>query len=168
MTSITDQLSRLCSSTAIRNASWSTSLRPQEVLSFCEVTTPRDTAALPEMSLRCSSESDRRTRSIASGFMNLAMNGVDAMKPAVGSPELTLRMQRDVTRQLVISACFTGVARPREANTACTQVVEWTKTSLEVSSFNIGHNRSLLCATSNSGHGRISHFTLPTKSGAWA
>lgn len=100
--------------------------------------------------------------------MNLAMNGVDAMKPVVGSPELTLRLQRNVTRQLVISASFTGVARPREANTACTTGVERIKTGLEVSPSNIGHNRSLLCATSNSGHDGTSHFTLPTTSGAWA
>jgi PAS domain S-box-containing protein len=98
-------------------------------------------------------------------FMNLMLNGIDAMKGTTGRAELTIKSEvRD--GQLLISVCDTGVGLPPEQAEEIFKAFFTTKDKgtgmgLPISRSIIESHGGRLWAASASGRGAAFHFTLP-------
>jgi PAS domain S-box-containing protein len=98
-------------------------------------------------------------------FMNLMLNGIDAMKEATGS-ELTIKSEAGGDGQLLISVSDTGVGLPPEQADQIFKPFFTTKDNgtgmgLPISRSIIESHGGRLWAASTSGRGATFHFTLP-------
>lgn len=100
-------------------------------------------------------------------LMNLMVNGMDAMKGAAGTRELTLVSQRAGSDQVMVSVSDNGVGLPIEAgrifNAFFTTKPNGTGMGLAISRTIIESHGGRLWASSNSDRGATFHFTLPTE-----
>jgi PAS domain S-box-containing protein len=101
-------------------------------------------------------------------FMNLMLNGIDAMKDVGTARELTIRSQRVKEGQLLISVSDTGIGLPPQQpeqifSAFFTTKAHGTGMGLPISRSIIESHRGRLWATSNSGQGASFHFTLPSE-----
>src|ERR1700693_2665384 len=101
-------------------------------------------------------------------FMNLMLNGIDAMKETTGGGELTINSQRGENEQLVVSVSDTGVGLPAEQvdqifNAFFTIKPHGTGMGLSISRSIIESHGGRLWAADNSPRGASFCFTLPTK-----
>jgi len=100
-------------------------------------------------------------------FMNLMLNGIDAMKDMNGGGELTITSQCDENGQLLITVSDSGVGLPPEQadkifNAFFTTKPEGTGMGLSISRSIVESHRGRLWATDNSPRGAIFHLSLPT------
>jgi signal transduction histidine kinase len=98
-------------------------------------------------------------------FMNLMLNGIDAMKEVSGGSELTIRSEAE-NGQLMISVADTGVGLLKEQAEQIFRAFFTTKDhgtgmGLPISRSIIESHGGRLWATSNSGRGATFQFTLP-------
>jgi C4-dicarboxylate-specific signal transduction histidine kinase len=98
-------------------------------------------------------------------FMNLMLNGIDAMKETSGRSELTIKSESD-DGQLLISVSDTGVGLPPEQTEQIfraffTTKVNGTGMGLPISRSIIESHGGRLWAIDNSGRGTTFQFTLP-------
>jgi PAS domain S-box-containing protein len=105
-------------------------------------------------------------------FMNLMLNGIDAMKESGRGNELTIKSEATDGR-LLISVRDTGIGiPPQEANqifnTFFTTKAHGTGMGLPISRSIIESHGGRLWATANPGRGATFHLTLPTSIGAHA
>ena len=101
-------------------------------------------------------------------FMNLMLNGIDAMKGITGGGELTIQSQRGENEQLVVSVSDTGVGLPAEQadqifNAFFTTKPHGTGMALRISRSIVESHGGRLWAEHNPPRGATFHFTLPTK-----
>jgi PAS domain S-box-containing protein len=100
-------------------------------------------------------------------FMNLMLNGFDAMKELSAERELTIRSQRVKDGQLMISVSDTGVGLPQQPeqifSAFFTTKAHGTGMGLPISRSIIESHGGRLWATSNSERGASFHFTLPNE-----
>jgi PAS domain S-box-containing protein len=101
-------------------------------------------------------------------FMNLMLNGIDAMKETTGGGELTINSQRGENEQLVVSVSDTGVGLPLEQvdqifNAFFTTKPHGTGMGLRISRSIIESHGGRLWAADNSPRGASFCFTLPTE-----
>jgi signal transduction histidine kinase len=101
-------------------------------------------------------------------FMNLMLNGIEAMKDTSAACELTIKSQRANNGHLLISISDTGVGlAPQQAdqifNPFFTTKPEGTGMGLAISRSIIEAHGGRLWATANSGRGATFHFTLPSE-----
>jgi signal transduction histidine kinase len=101
-------------------------------------------------------------------FMNLMLNGIDAIKGASAAGELTVRSERGPNGQLLISVSDTGVGLPpQEAdlifNAFFTTKPNGTGMGLPISRSIIESHGGRLWAAANSGRGATFQFTLPSE-----
>jgi PAS domain S-box-containing protein len=101
-------------------------------------------------------------------FMNLMLNGIDAMKETTGGGELTINSQRGENEQLVVSVSDTGVGLPAERvdqifNAFFTTKPHGTGMGLRISRSIIESHGGRLWAADNSPRGASFCFTLPTE-----
>ena len=99
-------------------------------------------------------------------FMNLMLNGIEAMKDS-GGGELTVRSQLQDS-QLLISVSDTGVGLPTDKGDQIFSAFFTTKTQgsgmgLAISRSIVESHGGRLWATANDGRGAIFHFTLPAE-----
>jgi signal transduction histidine kinase len=100
-------------------------------------------------------------------FMNLMINGIEAMKHMDPPGELTIKSQAD-NRELLFSLSDTGVGLPTEQadeifKAFYTTKPEGTGMGLAISRSIIEVHGGRLWATANSGSGATFHFTLPNE-----
>ena len=100
-------------------------------------------------------------------FMNLMINGIEAMKDMDPPGELTIKSQAD-DRELLFSVSDTGVGLPTGQadeifNAFYTTKPEGTGMGLAISRSIIEVHGGRLWATANSGSGATFHFTLPNE-----
>ena len=100
-------------------------------------------------------------------FMNLMLNGIDAMKDLSVARELTIGSQRVKDGQLMISVSDTGIGLPLQQpeqifSAFFTTKAHGTGMGLPISRSIIESHGGSLWATSNSGRGASFHFTLPS------
>jgi C4-dicarboxylate-specific signal transduction histidine kinase len=98
-------------------------------------------------------------------FMNLMLNGIDAMKDVCTARELTIRSQRVKDGQLMISVSDTGIGLPLQQpeqifSAFFTTKAHGTGMGLPISRSIIESHGGRLWATSNSEGGASFHFTL--------
>jgi C4-dicarboxylate-specific signal transduction histidine kinase len=98
-------------------------------------------------------------------FMNLMLNGIDAMKDLGTARELTIRSQRNKDGQLIISVSDTGIGLPQQQpeqifGAFFTTKAQGTGMGLPISRSIIESHGGRLWATSNSERGASFHFTL--------
>jgi PAS domain S-box-containing protein len=98
-------------------------------------------------------------------FMNLMLNGIDAMKETSGGSELAIKSETDAC-QLLISVSDTGVGLPQEQGDQIFGAFFTTKDNgtgmgLPISRSIIESHGGRLWGTSNSGRGATFQFTLP-------
>ena len=98
-------------------------------------------------------------------FMNLMLNGIDAMKEMSGGSELTIKSEVE-NGQLMISVSDTGVGLPTEQADQIFKAFFTTKDNgtgmgLPISRSIIESHGGRLWATGNSGRGATFQFTLP-------
>jgi PAS domain S-box-containing protein len=103
-------------------------------------------------------------------FMNLMLNGIDAMKETSGGPELAIKSETD-DGQLLISVSDTGVGLPPEQADQIFRAFFTTKDNgtgmgLPISRSIIESHGGRLWATGASGRGATFQFTLPATVGA--
>jgi C4-dicarboxylate-specific signal transduction histidine kinase len=101
-------------------------------------------------------------------FMNLMLNGIDAMKDVGTARELTIRSQRVKDGPLMISVSDTGIGlpllQPEEIFSAFfTTKAQGTGMGLPISRSIIVSHGGRLWATSNSERGASFHFSLPSE-----
>ena len=101
-------------------------------------------------------------------FMNLMLNGIDAMKDVDIACELTIRSQRVKDGQVMISVSDTGVGLPVQQpeqifSAFFTTKAHGTGMGLPISRSIIESHGGRLWATSNSERGASFHFTLPNE-----
>jgi PAS domain S-box-containing protein len=101
-------------------------------------------------------------------FMNLMLNGIEAMKDMDSPGELTIRLQQAENGQLLISVSDTGVGLPAQQadqifNAFFTTKAHGTGMGLSISRSIIESHGGRLWATANPGRGATFHLTLPTK-----
>jgi PAS domain S-box-containing protein len=101
-------------------------------------------------------------------FMNLMLNGIDAMKDIGTAGELTIKSQQLKEGQLLVSVCDTGIGLPQQEAEQMFSAFFSTKAhgtgmGLPISRSIIESHGGRLWATSNSGRGASFHFTLPSK-----
>jgi len=101
-------------------------------------------------------------------FMNLMLNGIEAMKDMGTGGELTIKSQPDDHRHLLISVTDTGVGlAPEQAeqifNAFFTTKPQGTGMGLPISRSIIESHGGRLWASSNSGPGATFQFTLPSE-----
>ena len=101
-------------------------------------------------------------------FMNLMLNGIDAMKDVCTARELTIKSQEVEDGQLLISVSDTGIGLPPQQaeqifSAFFTTKANGTGMGLPISRSIIESHGGRLWATSNSGRGASFHFTLPSK-----
>jgi PAS domain S-box-containing protein len=99
-------------------------------------------------------------------FMNLMLNGIDAMKETTGGGELTINSQRGENEQLAVSVSDTGVGLPPEQvdqifNAFFTTKPQGTGMGLHISRSIVESHGGRLWATNNSSRGASFYFTLP-------
>jgi PAS domain S-box-containing protein len=98
-------------------------------------------------------------------FMNLMLNGIEAMNDAGAALELTIRSQRMQNGQLLISVSDTGTGLPQKPeeifNAFFTTKPQGTGMGLPISRSIIESHGGRLWADSNSEGGASFHFTLP-------
>jgi PAS domain S-box-containing protein len=99
-------------------------------------------------------------------FMNLMLNGIDAMKASTGAGELTIKSETS-DGQLLISVSDTGVGFPPEQADQIFSAFFTTKDNgtgmgLPISRSIIESHGGRLWAAANSGQGATFQFTLPT------
>jgi PAS domain S-box-containing protein len=99
-------------------------------------------------------------------FMNLMLNGIDAMKDLSAARELTILSQRVKDGQLMISVSDTGIGLPLQQpeqifSAFFTTKAHGTGMGLPISRSIIESHGGRLWATSNSERGASFHFTLP-------
>jgi signal transduction histidine kinase len=100
-------------------------------------------------------------------FMNLMLNGIEAMKDIDPPGELTIKSQAN-HGELLFSVSDTGVGLPAEQadeifNAFYTTKTEGTGMGLAISRSIIEVHGGRLWATANSGPGATFHFNLPNK-----
>ena len=101
-------------------------------------------------------------------FMNLMLNGIDAMKGISAPGELTIRSERSASGQLLISVSDTGVGLPAQQgdlifNAFFTTKANGTGMGLPISRSIIESHGGRLWAAANSGRGATFQFTLPSE-----
>jgi PAS domain S-box-containing protein len=101
-------------------------------------------------------------------FMNLMLNGIDAMANTEGLRELTIKSQDSKNGDLLFSVTDTGVGLPHHKgdqifNAFVTTKAHGTGMGLSISRSIIESHGGRLWAESNSGSGATFLFTLPTK-----
>ena len=101
-------------------------------------------------------------------FMNLMLNGIDAMKDMRPTGELTIRSERAADGQVLISVSDTGVGLPPQQadeifNAFFTTKPDGTGMGLPISRSIIESHGGRLWAAGNSGPGATFHFTLPVE-----
>jgi signal transduction histidine kinase len=101
-------------------------------------------------------------------FMNLMLNGIDAMKDLSAARELTIRSQRVKDGQLMISVSDTGIGLPLQQpeqifSAFFTTKAHGTGMGLPISRSIIESHGGRLWATSNSERGASFHFSLPSE-----
>ncbi len=99
-------------------------------------------------------------------IMNLMANGIDAMKEANGTRELTINSQRAESQQLIVSIGDTGVGLPvgqadQIFNAFFTTKPNGTGMGLRISRSIIESHGGRLWAADNSPRGAIFHLSLP-------
>ncbi len=99
-------------------------------------------------------------------FMNLMLNGIDAMKDISSTRELTIKSQQVKHGQLLISVSDTGIGLPPQRaeqifSAFFTTKAHGTGMGLPISRSIIETHGGRLWATSDSGRGASFHFTLP-------
>lgn len=104
-------------------------------------------------------------------FMNLMLNGIEAMENMNTQGKLTVRSQKDDGGQLVISVMETGVGVPPEKieqifNAFFTSTHQGSGMGLAIGRSIIESHRGRLWASPNAGPGATFHFTLPTRRNA--
>ncbi|MGO9437029.1 MAG: MEDS domain-containing protein [Terracidiphilus sp.] len=102
-------------------------------------------------------------------FMNLMVNGIDAMKDVSTKRELTVRAQQVMDGQLQISVSDTGIGLPPQQAEQVfiaffTTKAHGTGMGLPISRSIIETHGGRLWATSDTGRGASFHFTLPSES----
>ena len=105
-------------------------------------------------------------------FMNLMLNGIDAMKGTTGRGELTIKLEA-ANGQLLISVSDTGVGLPPEQPEQIFKAFFTTKDNgtgmgLPISRSIIESHGGRLWATGTSRRGATFHFTLPATAAAHA
>jgi PAS domain S-box-containing protein len=101
-------------------------------------------------------------------FMNLMLNGIDAIKDRSAAGELTIRSERVASDQLLISVSDTGVGLPPEHTAQIFDAFFSTKRDgtgmgLPISRSIIESHGGRLWAAANSERGATFHFTLPSE-----
>ncbi len=101
-------------------------------------------------------------------FMNLMLNGIDAMKGIGAAGELTIRSERSGNGQLLISVSDTGVGLPPHQADLIFSAFFTTKPTgtgmgLPISRSIIESHGGQLWAAANSGRGATFQFTLPSE-----
>lgn len=101
-------------------------------------------------------------------FMNLMLNGIEAMKNMNAQGKLTIKSQQDDSGQLLISVMDTGVGVPPEKieqifNPFFTSKPEGTGMGLAISRSIIVSHGGRLWAVPNPESGATFHFTLPAR-----
>jgi len=104
-------------------------------------------------------------------FMNIMLNGIDAMKGTAGGGELTINSQRGENEQLVVSVSDTGVGLPPEQadqifNAFFTTKPHGTGMGLHISRSIVESHGGRLWAADNSPRGARFYFTLPSAGAA--
>src|SRR6266849_3450216 len=104
-------------------------------------------------------------------FMNLMLNGIDAMKDMNAGSELTIKSQQAENGQLLISVSDTGVGLPPQQadqifNAFFTTKLHGTGMGLAISRSIVESHGGRLWAADNSPRGASFHLTLPTKAEA--
>ena len=104
-------------------------------------------------------------------FMNIMLNGIDAMKGTAGGGELTINSQRGGNEQLVVSVSDTGVGLPPEQadqifNAFFTTKPHGTGMGLHISRSIVESHGGRLWAAGNSPRGARFYFTLPSAGAA--
>jgi PAS domain S-box-containing protein len=99
-------------------------------------------------------------------FMNLMLNGIEAMKDTAG--ELTIRSQRGPDNELLISVSDTGVGLPPERsdqifNAFFTTKPEGTGMGLAITRSILESHGGRVWVTPGAGRGATFHFTLPSE-----
>ena len=99
-------------------------------------------------------------------FMNLMLNGIEAMKDTAG--ELTIKSQRGQDSQLLISVSDTGVGLPADKadqifNAFFTTKPEGTGMGLAITRSILESHGGRVWVTGGSGRGATFQFTLPTE-----
>ena len=99
-------------------------------------------------------------------FMNLMLNGIEAMKDTGTAGELTIRLKQNDSCQLLVSVDDTGVGlQPEQVeqvfNTFYTTKTQGTGMGLPISRSIIESHGGRLWASPNQGRGATFHFTLP-------
>jgi signal transduction histidine kinase len=100
-------------------------------------------------------------------FMNLMLNGIDAMKDMNQGGELTITSQCEENGQLLISVSDTGVGLPPNQvdkifNAFFTTKPQGTGMGLSISRSIVESHRGRLWATDNSPRGAIFYISFPT------
>jgi signal transduction histidine kinase len=100
-------------------------------------------------------------------FMNLMLNGIDAMKDMNEGGELTITARCEENSQLLISVSDTGVGLPPKQvdkifNAFFTTKPQGTGMGLSISRSIVESHRGRLWATDNSPRGAIFYLSLPT------
>jgi signal transduction histidine kinase len=103
-------------------------------------------------------------------FMNLILNGIDAMKGNGAAGELTIRSERSGTGQLLISVSDTGVGLPPQQADLIFNAFFTTKANglgmgLSISRSIIESHGGKLWAIANPLRGATFQFTLPEAGG---
>lgn len=101
-------------------------------------------------------------------FMNLMLNGIEAMKDMNGGGELTIQSRHAEDGQLMVSVSDTGLGLPPQQaeqifNAFFTTKLHGTGMGLCISRSIIGSHGGRLWAADNSPRGASFHLTLPTK-----
>jgi C4-dicarboxylate-specific signal transduction histidine kinase len=100
-------------------------------------------------------------------FMNLMLNGIDAMKDINAGGELTIESQRAENGQLLISVSDTGVGLPPQQvdqifKAFFTTKLQGTGMGLSISRSIVESHGGRLWAADNASRGASFHLTLPT------
>ncbi len=101
-------------------------------------------------------------------FMNLMLNGIDAMKNMNAGGELTIKSRQAENDKLLISVSDTGVGLPAQQadqifKAFFTTKVQGTGMGLSISRSIVESHGGHLWAANNSPRGASFHVTLPTK-----
>jgi signal transduction histidine kinase len=101
-------------------------------------------------------------------FMNLMLNGIEAMKDMGSAGELTIKLQQAENGLLLISVSDTGVGLPAQQadqifDAFFTTKADGTGMGLSISRSIIESHGGRLWAAANPGRGATFHLTLPTK-----
>jgi PAS domain S-box-containing protein len=104
-------------------------------------------------------------------FMNLMLNGIEAVKNSGQSGELTITSQQATAGQLLFSISDTGVGLPPKAAEQIFEAFYTTKADgtglgLPISRSIVESHGGRLWAAGNSGRGATFHFTLPAEVGS--